>query len=195
MLKRNYLSCIVLIVLIPFYKNVCAQENGGYEITGYVEGLKEGEKVTMYLGTNWLDTFVKRDSAYVKNGVFYIKGVVPDGPRLYEMDFDQHDGNRGPLKVIRLFIDNNEKVTIRSKDINKINHSILEHHITIEGSPTNHSFECVFPVYINYSQNMGRLNNYIRSIQDSIGFNESLLDGVFGIKNEMDKSLFYNFFR
>ncbi len=84
-------------------------QQAGYFIDGNIQGLKEGEKVTMVLSSSkgygeFNKYTVARDSAYVKNGKFQIKGSVPDGPRRYVMLFDKHNGADSPLKVINLWI-------------------------------------------------------------------------------------------
>src|SRR5258708_1378121 len=96
-----------------------------YEITGHIEGLKDGEKVTMEMATGhqWpghdYDSYlVKQDSGVAQNGEFHITGFVPEGPREYRMTFDKHNNTR----VCFLYIDNGEKITIRGTNIDSIPH-------------------------------------------------------------------------
>ncbi len=60
------------------------------------------------------------DSDYVKNNSFYLKGNVPEGPRIYHLQFENG-------RVCRLAIDNGEKISINSDqigDINDFKHSL-----------------------------------------------------------------------
>jgi len=188
---------------IDFSANTRDMRLGGYEISGQIAGLEEGEKVTMCLsnarGKEFHRNMINRDSAYVKNGKFHIKGHVPEGPRRYWMIFDRHTGDfvNGKLtasKVINLYIDENEKISISSKDVNKIPHSYIQHYVKVEGSPTNNSMLTLEPVEELYYQSVGTLNNYVKNLQDSIGFDKKLLDGIFASRELLNQTYYYNIF-
>jgi thiol-disulfide isomerase/thioredoxin len=182
---KGLFICFLFTTIINLYSY--SQTSKGYTIDGHVEGLKDGDKVIMLLSfSDW--GFVRRDSAYVKNGTFHIDGFVPEGPRFYYLSFERLS------KVVRLLIDNNEQIKIKSSDINKIQHTILEHWLTIEGSPTNYAWSCLFLTTKSYRQNLGLINNYALKIKDSVGFDKALLGGLFSIKNEINNGYYNNYF-
>ncbi len=188
-----FLLVIPIILFSQNSSNTLIKEGGGYTIDGYLPGLKDGEKVTMRLSSSkgyhsyeyYLST---RDSAYVKNGEFHLKGIVPDGPRRYRMEFDKHTFKEAQIKIIDLCIDNNEKITIRSdSSIDKIPHGYLEHHVSIEGSATNYSRFVLEPARLLYDQTLYYFNAIVQNTYDSLGFDGPRLDGIFAAKNALDK--------
>lgn len=195
--KRLLLGTLFLLSSSPFYCK--AQEKKGYTIHGYMEGLKEGEKVVMMLSANrkgdFFNSLTRQDSGYVKNGEFFLTGYVPDGPRRYMMIFDKHDDIAGPPKILYLYIDNNEHIIIRSGNIDKIPHQFIQHYVDISGSPTNYSMMCLEPAHILYNQSIGRSKNYIKSIADSIGFNGPLLDAIFACRDHINLTYYINLFQ
>jgi len=205
MLKSKFrFKRLILFVLIILPGWVFGQNAKGYTINGKINGLEEGEKVMMLLNyyngnppEHFFDQFERRDSAYVKNGTFQIKGVVPDGPRQYYLEFDRHDGDskhgQKAFRGIRLFIDNGEEISIRcDDDIDKIGHSLIEHYVTIEGSPTNFSKLYLEEAESVYHQNISYLNHALAKIKDSIGFDKSLVDGIMLAKEEANNALYYS---
>jgi len=77
----------------------------GYEVTGILKGLNDGDKVVAVLTFTQSWTMERTDSAFVKDGVFHLKGTVPNGPRLYFISF-------AGKKRMRLTIANNEHITL-----------------------------------------------------------------------------------
>jgi len=171
----------------------------GYNIVGHLIGLQDGEKVTMMLSNStsyhkFVNYLVPMDSAYVKNGEFVLKGFVPEGPRRYWMVFDQHNG-MGNLKVIDLVINNNEDIRIISDtNIDKIPHNYIQHYVTIDGSPSNYSSNCLQPARTLYSQAMQVLRNKANAIVASRGFDGSALEMNFQSRSILNDCLYYNFF-
>ncbi len=115
------------------------------------------------------------------------------------MVFDKHtgdvvDGVQTVFKVINLFIDNGEKITIRSPDINKIPHNYIHHYAAVEGSLTNSSMMSLYASEEIYHQSMGRLTNYVKKIKDSIGFNGLVLNTVFAARDEINQAYYYTIF-
>ena len=189
-MRHSIVLSLLFVHLLPF--SIHAQQAGGYEITGHIQGLQEGEKVSMQLnyGSGWKD-FITRDSAYVKDGVFHLKGFVPDGPRLYYMTFDRCG------KYYRcLLIDNNEKITIRSLcSLDTLTHGIVNDWLIVEGSQSNATqIKFDYP-YVQYYQSIYGLNAYLEKIKDSIGFNGTLIDGVQASKECIDNAFYWNFWR
>lgn len=178
---------LLLFMFIPL--SFLGQKPGGYEIIGRVAGLHEGEKVIMSLVVG--DHISSQiDSGYVKNGEFHISGKVPEGPRMYFLDFNQHIG-----KTCRILIDNGEKITVScDSSIEKISHSYFDNFFQINGSPSNttwHAFTSGTQVYF---QNIGMLNRYLQKIKDSIGFERSLVETCINIKNSLNDSYYWNAF-
>lgn len=195
----NRIGCFWMFLQIVSL-SLFAQKQNGYEITGHMEGLKEGEKVTMLLSYSkgeigeFFKRFQIRDSSYVKNGEFHLSGIVPEGPRQYYMEFDKHTGIGTGYRGIRLYIDNGEHIVIHSSNIDSIPHGMIEHYINIEGSPTNYSMMCLAPFSALYNESLYRINKQMERIKDSIGFDGSILEGLIEAKKNIHQSLFYNVF-
>ena len=192
--------CYLLLTgLLPFVllsqtalNNKISGKEKGYEITGQLAGLKEGEKVTMqlYYGKGQYD-FVDTDSAYVKDGKFFIKGNVPECPLLYFLDFDQHR-----KKTIRVVIDNNDKLTIRyNTDIAKCPHGLLDWVVDIHGSESNLAWHIFARVAQLYFYNYMRLNNHLKTVKDSIGFNPQVIGGIMMSRDIVNGALFNDFLK
>ncbi|MDO6433881.1 TlpA disulfide reductase family protein [Flavitalea sp. BT771] len=173
---------------------VSQAQNAKYSITGRIEGLKEHEKVTMMLSNSkglgsYTDFWVVSDTASVKNGEFYLSGTVPEGPRRYMMIFDKHDG-----KKINLYLNNYESITINSSNIDQIPSPTLERYISIKGSPTNYSLLCLVPAEEIYYESIGKLNRYVQKLKDSIGFDGPMLGNIFTLREELNKTFYYQIF-
>jgi peroxiredoxin len=194
-LKQTALKTILYLVLSGPFMNI-AQQLKGYSITGNIQGLEEGEKVTMmclnYKGQGPKSDFpIPQDSAYVKGGKFFLSGYVPEGPREYWMVFDRHTF---VSRKLVLYIDNGQNIIIHSPDIVKINHEWIRHYVTVEGSSTNYSMLCLEPAKQIFQQSVQRVNRYISNLQDSIGFNANLLDIAIAFKNEIIQAYYFNIF-
>src|ERR1700730_4307070 len=122
------------ILFISFSASLFAQGKKGYKITGHIDGLQEGEVLTMRLfyGTGANDLGELRDSGIVKNGLFQLSGIVPEGPRMYWMEFSKHID-----RECVLWIDNNQSIHITGTNIDKIPSSPIQEYIDIDGSPSN----------------------------------------------------------
>ncbi len=75
------------------------------------------------------------DSAFVKDGKFTIVGTMPEGPRYYWMIFKK-SRFKNSFALIKLFIDNNDKITIKCKEDMKTLHA-EEVERYVQGSPSN----------------------------------------------------------
>ncbi|SEW04706.1 Peroxiredoxin [Chitinophaga sp. YR573] len=178
----------ILFFIIPI--SLFAQKKETYSLHGKITGLKENEKVTMQLVVGTDFKFENRDSGYVKNGEFSIIGSVPEGPRTYWINFDKH-----PSQCVILFIDNGENIFINClKDIGTIHHSYLQHFMTIDGSPSNYAMNCLVPILTQYRQARGAIHRYLDKIQDSLGFNPTIIDPVLTLKNTLKGNLYHSFF-
>jgi peroxiredoxin len=178
-----------LIFLLIFGQSLWAKQQAGYTIEGHLEGLSDGTVVSMDLLDEEIDDFKTTDSAVVKNRQFVITGIVPDGPRFYYLKFNTSG------KVIRLFIDNGEHISIHSADINKISHGYLEEWVDIAGSPTNHSWTVLTTLDITYRNSLRSLDNYISKVKDSAGFTPSLIQTVVDLKKDINKYFYYEVFK
>ncbi len=162
-------SRMLLLFIIFSFSVVHAQT--GYTLHGKITGLKENEKVTMSLVVGYDFRFENRDSAYVKNGEFFIKGTVPNGPRTYWLNFDKHIHQSVPL-----FIDNEEQIEIACpQDISQIPHSYIGHYMDINGSRSNYAKNVIAPAITQYGQARGILYNYLQKLKDSIGFDPRIV--------------------
>ncbi len=191
MLQRIFVHLIFACLMSS---TLLAQGKSGFEITGRLPGLKEGEKVlmTMFHGNGFTEfvDWTRTDSAIVKNGEFHLKGYIPEGPRWFYIYFDKH-----PKPTLRIALDNNEVVTISSayENVLEEGHGFIDDYVKIEGSPTAHSIYQFRNAYIFYQQIMGRLNKHLNVIKDSVGFDKSLVTGIMLAKEAANKTLYNSF--
>jgi peroxiredoxin len=175
------LSALVLGMLCS--TAIPAQEKTGYEITGRIKGLDEGEYAVMVLlkenGHSWSSV----DSGIVRNGEFHIKGIVPEGPREYILQFNHH--YEGKFKSIALSIDNGQHIKITcSEDINTLLATDFgargfNNLVAMEGAPYTVAQFRLLPAFFLAEDIIGRLGYDAQKITDSIGFNGSLMSGIF----------------
>jgi len=162
-----------------------AQNNEGYEITGSLEGLKEGQKVilmSLYYGSWRMDHI---DSAYVKNGAFHLTGVVPEGPREFMVALS----GTGPN--FHLILANGDKVTVqgnRNLDVRTFHHSFCDDYITVYGSPYTTSLRNMLPAWFFYDRTRINLKKYANQLADSLGFDGAKINEVFESINQLNKS-------
>ncbi|HWK04514.1 MAG TPA: DUF4369 domain-containing protein [Puia sp.] len=182
---RSYYMIITLSFIFPLV--AFQMPPNGYTITGHIEGLKEGEKVKMSLMSLSPINKETRDSSYVVNGKFTITGYVPDGPRLYYMEFGDH-----PSKVAGFVIDNEKNITITSKaDIGNMATEIRDF-LDIDGSDSYHDFEKAgWGVHV-YARTLAFINRAIDKVRDSLGYDQKILDGLM-MSREAATNAFYNY--
>jgi len=199
-MRRNFIIGCLLAILPGSYilaqgqkgletnLKVLAQEQKGFEIVGHIEGLKEGEKVLLKLfhdnGFHEFTDWTRADSAYVYNGEFRLRGFAPDGPRMYWMEFNRHPNN-----VIRLLLDTGQ-ISIYSSNIEKIPHMFLDGVVKITGSASNNAVHALVPATQMYLQSYFRINNVLKQIKDSIGFDSTLISGVMMAKQAVMAALY-----
>ena|GEM_PF-5771743 len=190
MVKIIFKGCQLAFMLMSAI--VAYSEIPGYTIDGNIEGLKSKEKVFLcVVHHDYGRNGTKQDSAISENGQFFLSGFIPEGPQYYILTFEKH-----PDKVVRLFINNNEHIEIRSNNIENIKHDILDDYIDIQGSYTNFLFRNFMEVSSYYYQCSGVLNNehMLKEIKDSIGFDPSLIGGVIMARKKLEESLYYLYF-
>jgi len=173
---------IGFISILVFIGSVKAQTENGYEITGSIEGLKEGQKVRaimLYYGSWKMDC---RDSSYVKNREFHIKGTVTDGPREYILQFDSSF-------ALHLVMDNREKIIIHSnQDLSHFHHNFIDDYVTIYGAPYNTSMRQLLASWFFYDRTRINLLKAAKKQTDSIGFDGAKLSGIFEAIDQLNKS-------
>jgi len=148
-----------------------AQGTENYEIKGQIQGLQEGEKVTISLveptGHHW----VKRDSAIVRNGEFLLVGIVPEGPREYLMFFDHH-----PF-LLDIIVNKGDRITIKSnQDLSDFHHNNINDYVTVNGSDYYTSWVHLAPAYWLYEKSIRNLKRAAQHLVDSIGFDGPKVD-------------------
>lgn len=167
-----------------------------YQVTGSIKGLEEGEKVLAILLTPPSNQ-ERRDSAYVKNGVFHLSGMVPGGPREYLIGFSRgmKELDIHEYRYFHLIMTNGDNVTVRcDSDIAKINHGELNDFIDIAGSPYTLSTRSLLSAWFFYDRTLIDLKKLARKIVDSVGFDGPLLTGVFESMNAIHKSFYTDVF-
>jgi peroxiredoxin len=158
-----------------------AQNTKGYTITGHINGLNDGEKVVMRMTTALNFKFQDWDSTVVKNGSFFFKGTVPNGPRTFWM----HLGEKH-FKVIILVVDNGENITINSdKNYLDIPHGFLESWVDIQGAKSHAAEMTIGRAYQLYVQTVQIIDHRIKKVVDSVGFDPNICNELFTLKKDV----------
>lgn len=178
-MKSKYNAVLIVnIFLMCFFLNVKAQSGRGYELTGHIEGLKDGDKILMNMmvyNPGHADE-VTRDSALVKNGRFHISGYVPNGPRTYWLRI------KGTEKVYRMYIDNDQQITIdMDNNIRENRHTLLDKFISCTGSPSNYAFHQIWMMTDGFDL-LGRVDRQLEKSQKSLGYNKDVVDALMAVK-------------
>jgi peroxiredoxin len=165
---------------------IFSQSVKGYEINGHIGSLEDGEILTMKMAFGpGLNDFELRDSGIVRHGQMHISGYVPEGPRLYWLEFSKHRNH-----VCTLWIDNDQKITINGRDIDSIPSYPINEYVDVEGSPTNKGQDILVNMGRLYFQTRHVIDNQLKKIRDSIGFDRSLVDGLLTAKHLLDERLY-----
>lgn len=179
---------------------VFAQAPVGYQITGYIKGLQEGEEVhATYLNDFNQKRADGKDSAYVKNGVFHLSGFVPGGPRDYVIGFTRK-GFKGyddvyACKYFHLIINNGDNIILRSDtDISKLGDCRIDEYIQREGGKSDLSLRALMSAWFFYSRAIRNLKEYAVRIVDSVGFDGPLLTGVYDCVDQVNRSFYTDVF-
>lgn len=184
---------ILLTEFIPF-TSFCQQE-GGFEISGHLNGLKEGQKIFLTIMELGNFNYGTHDSVSVKNSTFQFKGTVPDGPRLYLLQFGKNNDN-DMGRVCRLLINNNDKISIScDSDISKIDHSIIDAFLNIKNSPLNSCWQRTQSGIQMYCQNINLIRNNFKKIKDYAGFEPHMVELAIENKNMINSTLYTTFFK
>jgi len=185
---KGTLLSFYILTLLTVSCSTFAQESTGYELTGKIGGLKDGELVTMNMmvyGPGYSNE-VRRDSAYVKNGQFRITGNVPEGPRFYWMKFSQHKDN-----VYRMVIDNSQKMFVHyDDDIAKIPHQTLDNYLVTDGSPSHYAWHLMMAADDIYRNSYNRTRHNLDKIKDSLGFDKTLIQGIMMARDDINEALY-----
>ncbi|MDB5089685.1 MAG: AhpC/TSA family protein [Mucilaginibacter sp.] len=193
---NKIIKIVIYMLLTPL--SLIAQQQKGFTIHGQIPGLKNGEKVAMWLFYDKGFEHDVSDSAYVKNNEFLIKGIAPDGPRTYLLLF----GKRGSSGSLLLFINNNENIEILShKSLEQIvsenNNSVgrFNHFMSVEGSPTNYAFWSLGDAVYLYQQTMGTYDRSLINLKDSIGFDRYKVESTMADKNTLSETFYWSFLK
>ena len=163
----------------------------GYTIKGHIAGLEDGEKVIMQMVTGYNFQFVDWDSTVVKDGQFFLKGLVPEGPRTYWL----HLGKKR-FKVIVLTLDNNENVTIRSdKNFLDIPHGYLSHWVDIEGNTSGKGARYLFNGFQFWMQSLNMIDKQLKHLVDSVGFDRTAYDQLYTLRRDMTNNFYALFLK
>jgi len=186
---KKLFAAALFFMIIASSQISLSQSQKGYEITGHLEGLRDGEKVRMLMFSSIRpNDFVARDSAYVKNGQFHITGYVPEGPRMYWLTFERD--SKLNHAICTLWINNDEHITINNTDSSQTRFTSISEHIVIEGSPTNHARDVSLDMERLYLQQKGAVKSHLADIKDSVGFDHALVEGLLRSQWILDDRLF-----
>src|SRR5437868_3346425 len=140
-MKQLIIGILLVTISLPFVAK--SQQQKGFEITGHIDGVLDGEKVVLgHYPFTWHPLLpfgpISIDSCFVKNGEFHLSGVVQDGgPNFFTIVFEypKHNNNKYDAgnKYCQLFADNGEKIVIHGGDIDKINQRDIGPYLGIDG--------------------------------------------------------------
>jgi peroxiredoxin len=186
---------ILFLAIFPILA-LSSQAQSGFVISGHLDGLKDGE--TVRLCNRYADWHIATmmDSCKVRHGKFRLKGgFVEDGPRVYQILFHNHmvfDTVAGKPEgglLCTLFIDNGDHVVISGGDINKFQRLDFWGEVTIEGSRSNQAKLSLWPILEDMSRCYQIINRRLKAIEDSVGFDRSLVQGQLEAKSLVDKGV------
>lgn len=183
---RLFFLLLSFLVFARLHAQTGSKPNAGYTIKGHIAGLEDGERVLMSLVTDYNFGFQNWDSTVVKNGEFFMKGSMLDGPRTFWLQI----GEKKYRKII-LLIDNNDNITINSdKNYLDIPHGYLEHWVDIQGNPTDRAGRYMATGYQIWSQSVDIIDNKVKQIVDSIGFDYAALDPLFTVRRNLTDNFY-----
>ena len=185
-MKRKVFASIVAFLLMLSFRS--GAEMKGYQVNGKIEGLHEGQKVVAILLLPGAFNLERRDSAYVKNGEFKLKGIVPEGPREYWILFD------GQFRM-HLFINNGDSVFVKSNmNLSDFHHAYIDAYVTVYGASYNASFRNMIASWFFYDRTIINLKKQAQKIVDSLGFDGPRLNGIYEAVDVVNKSLVMELF-
>jgi len=197
-MARVVFFSLLLLILGSFTS--FAQPPKGYQVTGYIKGLEEGEEVhAVYLNDLEQSKGYGKDSAFVKDGVFHLSGVVPGGPREYKVGFTRKNfkgyDDIYACKYFYLTINNGDNIIVKSdSDISKIHGCRLDGHILKEGGKSDLSMRALLSAWFFYARAIRNLREYADRIVDSVGFDGPLLTGVYECIDQVNRSFYSDVF-
>jgi peroxiredoxin len=166
-----------------------AQQPKGFEITGHLEGLSDGEIVKLF--NRFGDWHKPRwmDSCRVLHGEFHLKSTAPveEGPKIFEIDFEEKPGREA--RGCALLIDNGDKIVLKSSDVNKMKESQIFRELYIEGSPASYAWHTLLPVCLDFERCYSILEHRLARINDSVGFDRVSVQSVIDAKALIEKGL------
>ncbi len=187
-MKKAYKTIgLFALFIISFSCAATAQQANGYEITGHFAGLKDGDKVIMNMMVYQagISNEVTTDSAFVKNGTFQVKGVVPNGPRVYWL--------RASGIPYRMYIDNGERITLTlNQNIRTIKSSLLDDYVTCTGSPANYASRLIQKLGDGYDANTG-IALQLNKVRQSQGYNKEVVEALIAAKKRGRESFNFRF--
>lgn len=190
----NIKLAVVVVLLCASLAGLGQNSNdfsNGFEITGKFKGLPEGEKIQLtliYIDEHNNYNGLPVATTTVKNEEFRFEGFVPDGPRAYLIEF------RG--KILPIHLNNKEKALItiiNNENINTIKSGYLENYVNISGSNTATAAILLMRPIINYKQSILFINEYIKKMRDSIGFDPATVGAMLATRELITSSFFYNY--
>jgi peroxiredoxin len=187
-MRRTITWILGTITLIPFFSY--AQNGSKLEITGNLKWLLENETLvlSMLSGSqgNFSETVV--DTAIAREGKFFLTTHVIEGPRFFFLNFKKH-----PSRFMHLFVDN-EKVRIEDGDYSESElpkQGYITQYLKITGSKTADVFKTFFPLSTLSTYYETGIQNLIKKIEDSIGFDRRLIEGILLARNSYLKTLLF----
>lgn len=176
----------LILYLLFFPCCLFAQTSGNVVIKGNIEGLGDGEKAYLSIFDASKQAFLVVDSVINKDGKFLIDYPIEGGPRWCLLQF-------ATGRFIRLALNNNENIEIKSKEgesdiVHQKEHGVLDDMVTISGSPTNDCYRSNYTLIIEpYHKNLRLLNISLQKLRDSVGFDSNLVEAIFRKKQVLNK--------
>lgn len=167
---------------------VKGQDNKGFELTGRINGLAEGEKIKLEVLDPGLQESFPADSAIVKNGEFKIQGAAPDGPRDYSFSFSKHQWG------FQMVINNGEKITLSSDENLGNFRGDIGSYIRVYGSAYFTAMAKLDNSFLLYRESVMNIKKRIMHFVDSAGFDPVRINEMFQCVKDADEAFGQEFF-
>lgn len=182
-MKVLFLFHLLFAICISDAIELKAGEN--IEIKGLIKGLQEGERVTMIMLDGGPVKFkpVFFDSSFCARETFFLKGKVPDGPRLFYISFANH-----PSKFIALIADN-EKIEISGDEIGKLPNGNFIESISVKGALCYEQFYALTEITRLWTPSYSRIHDFLDTFKIRTPADLKLIEGAMVTKNSFRKTL------
>jgi peroxiredoxin len=204
-MKQLIIATLLIILSLPSIAK--SQDQKGFEITGHIDGVQDGEKVLLcHYPFSWVAfspfPLLPIDSCIVKNGEFHLQAVdTVGGPHLYHLKFEwpRHHLNaavdNGAAMTCELLIANGEHITIHGGNIDKFPERDISHYVGIDGSPSTLAYNALASSVLAFERSISSINHDLGKVRENVGYDRSMVGAYIESKNHIINNVVSLFFR